>query len=145
MRITTPADVIGSLAELEARLWPSALGVPQEVFDALCEKHPDYVDVNPDPSLPYLGTVFGVPLLLVAEPHKEREHPMSTMRDLVEDLASQVCEHLDGKPNNGCLPCRARWALDNDRQERLFQDALNEPTTLRKVMPPTLLGTKETP
>ena len=61
------------------------------------------------------------------------EHPM---RALVEDLASQTCEHLGNKPDNGCLPCRARWVLGLDRQEKSFREALNEPTTLRKIMPP---------
>ena len=43
----------------------------------------------------------------------EKEVNPGALRSLVEDLASQPCPHVGGKPDNGCLPCRARWELDN--------------------------------
>lgn len=39
----------------------------------------------------------------------EAEHPV---RALLEDLASESCDHLDAEPSNECLPCRARWIID---------------------------------
>ena len=106
-------DVIRSLEECEARLWPHALGVTQEVFDALCEKHPDYVDKNVDTSLPYLGVLFGIPLYL-----PEDVKDPSTIKTLspkvleVLNAASQVRMGGTLYSWDECLGCRATRDTD---------------------------------
>jgi len=79
-------------------------------------------------------------LIDAAEKVVPTPHPTDALRSLAEDVASQTCEHLGSSPDNGCLSCRARYLLGADKQAQSFRGALNEPTALRKLIPPRGLG-----